>query len=338
MLFKNVYGIDLGSSTVKVYSLSKNKTYMEKNMVAYKGHTILAVGNEAYEMFEKSPENICVESPMAFGMIANKELTEIHLYSMLRRMNRVLRRRGASMYFSVPLDMTAVEKRAYYSIANGHFLRNNRVFMVEGPIADALAMGVPIEENLGNMVVNMGAQTTQLSVIAGGKIIISKTIPMGGRQINEAICAEIRKRYNLHIGTRTARRLKIVMGRLNTDKKEARKVVGIDSLSGLPREEVISSYVVTDGIRSCVDRIAMEMKIFLERIPPQIRGHIAGEGIYLTGGSTRLPFLNHHLAMVTGFSYKLSPLYEMATVNGLEKLIHDKELHKWAVPVKQRTL
>lgn len=337
MLFKNVYGIDLGSSTVKVYSQVKNKTYLEKNMVAYQGHNILAVGNEAYEMFEKAPENIRVESPMAFGMIANKELTEIQLYSMLKKIDKTLGF-GSSMYFSVPLDMSAVEKRAYYSVANGHFLKNNRVFMVEGPIADAIAMDVKMEKNPGSMIVNMGAQTTQLSILSDGKIIISKTIPMGGRQMNEAICTEIRKRYNLHIGTRTARRLKTVMGRLNTEKKEARKVVGIDSLSGLPREEIISSYVVSDGIRNCVDEIAGEMKIFLERTPPQIRGHIAGEGIYLTGGSTRLPFLNHHLAMITGFSFRLSPLYENATVYGLEKLIHEKELQKWAVPVKQRTL
>lgn len=337
MLFRNRYGIDLGSSTVKVYSHLKNKTYFEKNMVSYTGHRILAVGNEAYEMFEKAPENIQVESPMAFGMIANKELMEIHLYTMLKRIDHASGR-GASMYFSVPPDMTAIEKRAYYALANGHFLKNNRVYMVEAPIADALALNMNLEQNVGSMLVNLGAQTTQLSIITDGKIIISKTIPMGGRQMNESICSEIRKRYNLQIGTRTARRLKTVMGRLNTDKKEARKVVGIDSISGLPREEVISSYVVSDGIRNCVDKIAAEMKTFLERTPPQITGHIAGEGIYLTGGSTRLPFLDHHLAMVTGYSFRLSDLYETATVNGLEKIIHDKELQKWAAPVKQKTL
>lgn len=337
MFFRNIYGIDLGSSTVKVYSHKKNKTYLEKNMVAYEGRKILAVGNEAYEMFEKAPVNIQVESPMAFGMIANKELMEILLYSMLKRINKNLGI-GSVMYFSVPLDMTAIEKRAYYSLANGHFLKNNRVFMVEAPIADALAMNMNLEQNAGSMLVNIGAQTTQMSIIADGKIIISKTIPIGGRQMNESICSEIRKRYNLHIGTRTAKRLKTVMGRLNTEKKEARKVVGIDSLSGLPREEIISSYVVSDGIRNCVDQIGQEMKTFLERTPPQITGHIAGEGIYLTGGSTRLPFLDHHLAMITGYSFRLSDLYETATVSGLEKIIHDKELQSWASPIKQKTL
>lgn len=337
MLFTNKYGIDLGSSSVKIYSYFRNKSYIEKNMVAYKKRRILAVGNEAYEMFEKEPADISVNSPMAFGMIANLELQEIVLYSMLRRIEHGAGF-GAVMYFAVPLDMTAIEKRAYYHLVNGHWLRKNRVFMVESPIADAIAMGVDLEKEEGSMIVNIGAQSTEISIITGGRIIISRKLPLGGRQMNEAICTEIRKRYNLQIGTRTAKRLKLVMGRLNDQKKEARKVVGIDSISGLPREEVISSYVVNAGIMNCVNQIASEMKTFLERTPPQIAYHIAKEGIYLTGGSTRLPYIDNYLASYTGFSFNLSELYETSAVCGLEKIIRDRELRKWAQPVRQKKM
>ena len=118
MLFEKTYGIDLGSSSVKVYSLFKNKSYMEKNMIASRGPKIIAVGNEAYEMFEKSPAEVAVCSPMSFGMIANLELQEIVLYSMIRRIDHILGV-GSVMFFTVPLDMTAVEKRAYFNVANG---------------------------------------------------------------------------------------------------------------------------------------------------------------------------------------------------------------------------
>lgn len=337
MLFERTYGIDLGNSTVKVYSHIKNKSYMEKNMIASKGRRIIAVGNEAYEMFEKEPADISVSSPMAFGMIANQELQEIVLYSMLRKISR-MQSVGASVYFSVPLDMTAVEKRAYYQVVNGHWLRKNRVYMVESPVADAIAMGVNLEKNVGSMIVNIGAQSTEFSIITDGKIIISRKIPVGGRQMNEAICSEVRKRYNLQIGTRTGKRLKLVMGRLGEQHKDARKVVGIDSVSGLPREEVISSYVVNAGIMDCVNEIAAEMKTFLERTPPQISYHIAKEGIYLTGGSARLPYIDKYLASYTGFTFNLSDLYEASSVNGLEKIIKNKELQKWAQPIKQRKL
>ena len=337
MLFEKTYGIDLGSSSVKVYSLFKNKSYMEKNMIASRGHKIIAVGNEAYEMFEKSPAEVAVCSPMSFGMIANLELQEIVLYSMIRRIDHILGV-GSVMFFTVPLDMTAVEKRAYFNVANGYWLRKNRVYMVESPIADALAMGVDLDDPTGNMVVNMGAQSTEMSIITGGRIIISKKIPIGGRQMNESICTEIRKRYNLQLGTRTAKRLKMVMGRLSDQRKGVRKVVGIDCITGLPREEVISSYVVNDGIMNCVNEIASEMKTFLERIPPQISYHIAKQGIYITGGSTRLPYLDKYLASYTGFTFNMSDLYEKSAVSGLEKIIKNKELRKWAMPVKQRKL
>ena len=335
MLFEKTYGIDLGSSSVKVYSLFKS--YMEKNMIASRGHKIIAVGNEAYEMFEKSPAEVAVCSPMSFGMIANLELQEIVLYSMIRRIDHILGV-GSVMFFTVPLDMTAVEKRAYFNVANGYWLRKNRVYMVESPIADALALGVDLDDPTGNMVVNMGAQSTEMSIITGGRIIISKKIPIGGRQMNESICTEIRKRYNLQLGTRTAKRLKMVMGRLSDQRKGVRKVVGIDCISGLPREEVISSYVVNDGIMNCVNEIASEMKTFLERIPPQISYHIAKQGIYITGGSTRLPYLDKYLASYTGFTFNMSDLYEKSAVSGLEKIIKNKELRKWAMPVKQRKL
>ena len=337
MLFEKTYGIDLGSSSVKVYSLFKNKSYMEKNMIASRGHKIIAVGNEAYEMFEKSPAEVAVCSPMSFGMIANLELQEIVLYSMIRRIDHILGV-GSVMFFTVPLDMTAVEKRAYFNVANGYWLRKNRVYMVESPIADALAMGVDLDDPTGNMVVNMGAQSTEMSIITGGRINKSKKIPIGGRQMNESICTEIRKRYNLQLGTRTAKRLKMVMGRLSDQRKGVRKVVGIDCISGLPREEVISSYVVNDGIMNCVNEIASEMKTFLERIPPQISYHIAKQGIYITGGSTRLPYLDKYLASYTGFTFNMSDLYEKSAVSGLEKIIKNKELRKWAMPVKQRKL
>ena len=336
MLFRNNYGVDLGSSSVKVYSFFRNKSYIEKNMVAYRGRRILAIGNEAYEMFEKSPADISVNSPMAFGMLANLELQEIVLYSMIKKIDHTSGL-GADMYFSVPLDMTAIEKRAYYHLVNGHWLRKNRVFMVESPIADAIAMGID-PENSGQH--DRKHRCTEYRVFHhnDGKIIISRKIPIGGRQMNESICSEIRKHYNLQIGTRTAKRLKVVMGRLNDQKKEARKVVGIDSISGLPREEVISAYVVNEGIANCVNQIAAEMKSFLERTPPQIAYHIAKEGIYLTGGSTRLPYIDNYLASYTGFAFNLSDLYETSAAYGLEKIIRDRNLRKWAQPVKQKKL
>ena len=86
------------------------------------------------------------------------------------------------------------------------------------------------------------------------------------------------------------------------------------------------------------EEIAAEMKTFLERIPPQISYHIAREVIFLTGGSTKIPYIDNYLASYTGFAFNLSDLYETSAVHGLEKIIHDRELRRWAQPVKQKKL
>ncbi len=337
MLFERNYGVDLGDSSVRIYSALRNKSYTEKNMIAARGREIIAVGDKAYEMYEKVPNDVSVRSPMAFGMISDVELEEIVLYTMLGKIDPMLKL-GGTFYFSVPLDMTAVERRAYYSVVNGHWLHQNRVYMVEGPIADALAIGINLHKNVGSMVVNIGGQNTNLSIIADGKIIIRRTIPMGGRQMNEAIVSEIRRRHHLQIGFRTGQRLKLVMGRLKDPQKEARRVVGIDSVSGLPREEIISSAVVNDGITNCVNEIAQEMKSFLERTPPQISYQIAKEGIYLTGGSARLPFIDQYLSEFTGVTVNQTGLYEASQLNGLIRIIRDTSLRSWVQPIRQRKI
>ena len=337
-MLRKVYGVDLGTSSVKIYSLSKDKKYREKNMVAIRNkRQIVAVGNEAYEMYEKTPVNIHVDCPIQNGKIANISTMEVGLYLMLKRIESYTPF-GSLIYFSIPVDATAVEKRAYYTVANGRMLQNNKVMMVESPLADALALDIPLKPSKGSMLVNIGAQKTELSVIASGRVIISRSIPMGGMQMDEKIIGEVRKNYDLNIGNRTAHRLKAAMGRLNTQSKEVRKVVGIDSISGLPREEVISSSTVNEGISACADVIGAEIKSFLERTPPQIAYQIAQEGIYLAGGTARIPFIESYLGNCTGCSFRLSELFEMSTIEGLKKVIQNKELQYWASPIKQRKL
>ncbi|MCI7739690.1 MAG: rod shape-determining protein [Lachnospiraceae bacterium] len=339
MELRKKYGIDTGTSTVKIYSHSKDKIYVEKNMIAVRedDRKVVAVGDEAYEMFEKAPSNIHVDSPMAFGMIADIPRMEFVLYTLL---NKIEKRYffGNMIYFAIPMDLSLLEKRAYDTIVNSRRMNKNKIMIVEKPIADAIALGISPETTKGSMIVNIGAQSTEISILADSRVIISKIIPIGGKQMNLAICEEIRHVCQLQIGTRTARRLKVVMGNMSASTEEARKVYGIDSLSGLPREEVISSKIIYAALLKCMTQIGNEVKLFLERTPPQISYEILKEGIHLTGGSTRLPNIHVFLAEYTGYGVSLSELYEQSTVTGLKKIINDKQLQKWAVPMKQRKL
>ncbi len=338
MLFRKVYGVDLGTSTIKVYSYQKDKVYQERNMVAVKDKKrVLAVGDRAYEMFEKAPDEIEVASPMAYGMIADIVKAEVSLYSLIKKIHPY-QWFGSVMYFAVPADLTQIEKRAYNSMANGGWLQNNRVRIVEKPIADAIAMDIPIRKTKGSMVVNIGAQSTEISVIADGKVIISKVLKLGGKQIDIEICNEVNRVDRLMIGTRTASRLKTSIGELYSQKEQLRKVIGIDTLSGLPREAVISSETVNGAIIRPITTIGNEIKTFLERTPPQIAYSILKEGIYLAGGSTWIKNIDKFLADHTGYGVCLSEMHETCTIRGIERMIKDKYLPEWAVPVKPRKM
>ena len=232
--------------------------------------------------------------------------------------------------------MSELEKRAYYAISHTGSLSNPRVYLVDRPICDALALGIPISKTRGSMILNIGAQSTEVSVIAGDQVIMCDSIPLGGQQLNESICNEVRRTRNLLIGKRTARRLKSVLADFEKRRSEVRRVTGIDTLSGLPREDEITADLISFAVETELHKGAEEMRTFLERTPPQIAKCIIDEGIYLTGGTARIPGIDRYLSRVIGCRINLSSDYEFSTVKGLEELIRHRELRKWAYSIRNK--
>ena len=336
MFTNHVYGIDLGSNMIKIYSQKRDEILKERNMIAIRNkEDILAVGDDAYEMYEKNPANITVSSPMSNGMIANIGHLEILLHNLLEKTSR---NSGSHpvIYFAVPVDMTEIEKRAYYSVAQSGRFRKSKVLLVERPVADAFALGIPIIKTRGSMIVNIGAATTEISVIADSRVIISKIIPLGGDHFNQEILNNIRRRNNFFVSLRTAGRLKTSLADLKQERKLARKIVGVDCVSGLPRERIVTSTTINESILSSVKEIAEEIRTFLDRTPPQIHKVILAEGIYLTGGSTRIPYIAQVISRQIGCPILLSQYYDLCTVYGLKEIITHDALHHWAFTPKKR--
>lgn len=336
MFTNHVYGIDLGSNMIKIYSQRSNEILKERNMIAIRNkENVLAVGDEAYEMFEKNPTNVEVTSPMSGGMIANISQLEIVLQMLLEKTGHSVGRHPV-IYFAVPVDMTEIEKRAYYAVAQSGRFRKSKVLLVERPIVDALALGIPIIKTKGSMIVNIGAAATEVSVIADNRVIISKLIPLGGDHFTQDILTNIRRRNNFFVSQRTAGRLKASLADLKQEKKLARKIIGMDCVSGLPRERVVTSATINESILNSVKGIAAEIRTFLERTPPQIHKVILAEGIYLTGGSTMIPNIDRVLSEQIGCPILLSKYYDLCTVYGLKEIVTHDALHHWAFTPKNR--
>jgi rod shape-determining protein MreB len=286
-------------------------------------------------MYEKTPENMEIIAPLGNGRIHNVLMMEAVLHTLLGRCAGSVGMRPI-LYFSVPVDMTEIERRAYTTIACKGRFRKAKVYMVEKPIADAITFGIPLQTTEGTILVNIGAQCTEVSVIADRRVIISRMIPLGGQSFSSAIVDGIRKKNHFHVSMRTARRLKITLTSLEEERNEGCKVKGIDTDSGLPRDGIVSSANVSACVEEVVSRIAAELIRILERIPPQVRINALARGICFTGGSMRIPGIREYFEYRLGCPVIVSDNYEMSTICGLKEIISNDRLQHWAyIPGKK---
>ena len=210
MLFRKKCGIDLGSDTIKIADKKNKKVVCEKNMIAVRDKTyVIAVGQRAYEMYEKTPLCVTADSPMVDGAIADGGNLGFILARLLKRFSSVFTKRP-DILVTVPMELSEIEMRAFYKVLTG--LKVRRIALVEKGVADAVGIGMPVLAQTGSMVVNIGASTTGISVISDGKVIIGRQYPYGGNAMDQAVITMVRREHNLAIGKKTAEKLRVAMG------------------------------------------------------------------------------------------------------------------------------
>ena len=174
MLFSNMVGVDLGTDTLKLRDKSGEKFMESRDMIAVSGRRVLAIGNDAWEMFGKNPRSIRVSRPMAGGVIANASDMEIVLTQTLRKFT-TFSQKSAGICLAVPSQVTPVEQRAFYNVMNST-LSPGKVHLVDKAVADAVSVGLPVLSPAGHMIVNIGADTTEIAVLSEGQVVIGRTM------------------------------------------------------------------------------------------------------------------------------------------------------------------
>ena len=183
----NVYGIDLGTSNFKIFCKSNGKIMKEKNTIAViNKNEIYAYGDAAYAMYEKAPESINVVFPVVEGVIADYNFLQRMIFDFLESKMKA-KSKNAEFIVAVPTDITDVEKRAFYELFYKSKSRPKNVLLCEKPIADAVGLGIDVNEPTGVMIVDMGADTTEISVISLGGLVLSDLLHFGGNRIDESI-------------------------------------------------------------------------------------------------------------------------------------------------------
>jgi len=335
-LFSNDMGIDLGTATTLVFVKGEGVVLCEPSVVAIERGTshILAVGEEAKRMLGRTPGNIVAIRPMKDGVIADFEITEAMLRYFIKKVHhrRVLVR--PRIVIAIPSGITEVEKRAVKDSAERAGARE--VFLIEEPIAAAIGVGLPIQEPIGNMVIDIGGGTTEIAVISLAGVVFSKSIRIGGDEMDEAVIEYLKKTYNLMIGERTAEDVKIKIGSgYPLEEEMSLEVKGRDLVAGLPKAVTITSEEIREALQEPLRAILEMTKISLERTPPELASDLIEHGIVMAGGGSLLRGIDKLISEETGLPVHIADDPLTAVVVGTGKVLDEiRYLRKVTVPIK----
>ena len=329
----NAFGIDLGTNNIKIYNRADDEVFVEKNMIAIENKkTLFAYGDSAFEMYEKAPSNISITYPLSNGVIADIQNMETLIkYYMGDLMKNNIK--PADYYIAVPWDVTEVEKRAFKDLIKESDVKAKKVMIVDKAVADGLGLGIDVKNSQGVLVVNVGFDTTEISILSLGGIVLSKLIKVGGRKFDEAIKAAVRREYSLIIGGKTAEIVKTSL--LDLEENQIGAIVyGRDIVSGLPVEREIPTMLVDECLTEHFNTIIDNIKVILERPPPELAADIYRHGIYLTGGASQVSKLAQLMSKGTGLKVNVSENPVTSVALGLAKIINDDNYRNVAYSIE----
>ena len=333
MAGSNVFGIDLGTNNIKIYSRNDDNILVEKNMIAIENKTrLFAYGDSAFDMYEKAPANIQISYPLSSGVIADiknmETLVKYFIGDIQKGSNK-----PCDFYVAVPTDITEVEKRAFYDLIKDANVKAKKIMVVEKAVADGLGMDIDVKNSQGVIVVNVGFDTTEISILSLGGIVLSRLIKVGGAKFDDAIRAAVRREYSLIIGGKTAENIKMSLHELDEQGVGA-IVYGRDIVTGLPVEREIPTNLVVECMEEHFHTIVDNVKVILERTPPELAADIYRNGIYLTGGSSQVKHLADRIQKGTGLKVNISenPLTSVAL--GLAKIINENNYKSVAYAIE----
>lgn len=299
--FSKEMGIDLGTANTLVYIEGKGIVIREPSVVAIQTNTkeVLAVGEDAKKMIGRTPGNIIAIRPLKDGVIADFDVTQNMLKHFIKKASQGKSFFQPRVVVCVPSGVTEVEKRAVEEAAIHAGAKE--AYLIEEPMAAAIGAGLPVQEATGSMVVDIGGGTTEVAIISLGGIVTSKSIRVGGDELDESIVSYIKKEYSLMIGERTAEEIKITVGSADKQAPESRMDIrGRDLISGLPKTLNISSLEIYEALREPVYSILEAIKSTLEKTPPELAADVMEQGIMLTGGGALLDGLDKLIMSETG--------------------------------------
>ena len=321
-MFSRDLGIDLGTANLRIFQRGRGIVVREPSVVALSSHSKIptAFGKDAREMIGRVPDSIEVVHPIRDGVIASYAVTEAMLRHYLNQLG-VRRMLGKPrVVVCVPSNVTSVEKQAVLDACRAAGARD--AYALEEPMAAALGLGLGIAEAQGHMVVDIGAGTCDVAVIALGGVVLSDTARVGGDNFEDAIARAIRREHSIVLSERAAEEVKIAVGSaFESDEEREIEMRGRNLVDGMPKAILVSSSEVRAALAEPVGQIVAKVRAILEQTPPELANDIANVGIWLSGGGAMLQGLDKLLESETGLRVHRSDDPMSSVINGLGRAL-----------------
>jgi rod shape-determining protein MreB and related proteins len=301
--FSNDIAIDLGTANTLI--LHKGKIVVdEPSIIAIDQTTnkVIAIGNQAMQMHEKTHANLRTIRPLRDGVIADFHAAEHMIRGMIKMIDtgKKLFSTPHRMVICIPSGITEVEKRAVRDSAEHAGAKE--VYMIHEPLAAAIGIGIDIEKPNGTMIVDIGGGTTEIAIIALSGIVCDQSVRTAGDVFSKDILDYMRRQHNLLIGERSAEKVKIEIGAAMAEldnPPDDYEVRGRDLMTGIPKIVKVSYPEIAFAIDKSISKIEEAVLKALETAPPELAADIYDNGIHLTGGGALLRGLDKRLAMKT---------------------------------------
>ncbi|MDE0065576.1 MAG: rod shape-determining protein [Acidimicrobiaceae bacterium] len=306
--------IDLGTANTLVYARGEGIVLNEPSVIAVNSRTkkVLATGREAWQMIGRTPSHIVAVRPLRQGAITDFDVTQRMIRLLLQRVG-VSRLNRPRVVICVPSAITAVERRAVTDAARGAGAADAQ--LIEQPVAAAIGADLPINEPIGNMVVDIGGGTTETALLSLGGVVALEAVRVGSFDIDSAVQAYVRREYGIAIGERTAEDIKIVLGSAAPTANEVNaEVRGREMMSGLPKTIVLTPTEIRGAIEEPVAAMVDSVLSCLAQAPPELAQDLIVQGIHLVGGGGMLRGMDQRLSRETNVRVQLvhSPLEAVA--------------------------
>jgi rod shape-determining protein MreB len=292
--------IDLGTANTLVAVTGEGIVINEPSVVAIEKSTqsVLAVGHEAKNMINHTPDAFSAEHPLKDGVIADYDVTEAMLSAFINKASdrKYPWQPKPRIVICIPCGATSVEKRAVFEAAIQAGAR--QAYLIEEPMAAAMGADLPVTEPTGSMVVDIGGGTTEVAVISLGGIVSSSSLRLAGNRLDEAIALHLRDLLGIKIGERTAEIIKIKIGSILPfeDGRERDMIIsGQDVYTEQPKEVTIQSEDVRAALQAPIEEMVVHIKDTFKTTNPDLASDIIQNGILLTGGGGLLSGLDRYL-------------------------------------------